>query len=129
MAYGEGGNLMNNLLRNVTKMVLLKRKCQCPECGAVLSMQESFDENNEINVCEKCGQKLANRQFAYQGERFPGVTWFCDDCGTILNTQEGFRDIYPFYRCDKCGYLNRITEDEAFDSIEEKREHRKKIGG
>lgn len=53
--------------------------------------------------------------------RFSNVDWWCDYCGSLLNYQSGFDDELDSWSCTECGTINRIAEDEIYESHEDYR--------
>ena len=90
----------------------------CIHCGAVLNKQEGFDPNLSRWFCTECGQLLLNED-PDEDVLYPGVTWYCDGCNDVLNEQEGFSDDCGEWTCTKCGYVNKISEDEIWDTAAE----------
>ena len=39
---------MNNLIRNILRMILNERYSYCKNCGSILELQEGFDENGQV---------------------------------------------------------------------------------
>lgn len=97
----------------------LKDEYFCPHCGSTLNEQSGFDPENGTWTCTECGQELYGDD-VYDGDIFPGVMWYCDECGTLLNKQNGFSDSCPIWFCAKCGYMNTISEENIFESKEDK---------
>ena len=83
----------------------------CPNCGAILTIQQGFESNDGFWTCKACGQQLFG-DGVYAGNRYPGVVWYCDECGALLNAQRGFDDMRDSWRCTKCGHVNPIAASE-----------------
>lgn len=48
-----------------------------------------------------------------------GADWYCDECDAYLNDQSGFTVDYGEWTCEVCGHINRISEDEIYESKED----------
>lgn len=90
----------------------------CPNCGADLNEQLGFDPDNGTWTCTDCGQLLMDDD-VYEGDQCEGIAWYCDNCDALLNRQPGFSDSFDTWTCTDCGHVNRITEDDIFESKED----------
>lgn len=88
----------------------------CPHCGADLEEQLGFNPQEGYWTCTECGQFLTDPESTDPNAQYYGVDWFCDGCGAYLNKQRGFSDWDSTWTCTECGYINRISEDEIYES-------------
>ena len=74
--------------------------------------KELFKEGKDVEDMQYC-------------KSFPESVWFCEKCEALLNVQEQFEDAEGFYQCKKCGYINRLSDENVYNSPDEY-EHKRK---
>lgn len=93
----------------------------CPNCGADLRKQESFNEEKHVHVCEECEQELLNPNCDDE------YIWHCNCCGEIMNNQDDWEgdNNKKYYKCSNCGAINDLSDPNSYeywneDEIDEK---------
>lgn len=87
----------------------------CPNCGADLRKQESFDEEKHVHVCEECEQELLNPDCDDE------YIWHCNKCGEIMNNQDDWEGDYDkkYYKCSNCGAFNDLSDPNSTEYYDE----------
>ena len=79
----------------------------CTKCGSNLRKQKSFSSEQNVHVCEVCGQELLNPNSESD------LIWHCNKCGDILNNQSDWCDGDGLYQCTNCGAYNDLDDPDS----------------
>ena len=84
----------------------------CPYCNATLNLQNTFDNNDNVHICEACGNVVMDSRC------MDNNICYCSECNDILNNQVSWvGETGKPYRCFNCGAINYLPS--ADDVIEE----------
>lgn len=84
----------------------------CPYCNATLNLQNTFDNNDNVHICEACGNVVMDSRC------MDNNICYCCKCNDILNNQVSWvGETGKPYRCFNCGAINYLPS--ADDVIEE----------
>lgn len=87
----------------------------CTRCQASLTMQKGYSSKLPYWICKGCGEVLINPSIDSDDD----MVWICDECGAFLSAQPGFKTDCGRWKCTECGFVNKIDENEVYDSEDE----------
>lgn len=102
-------------LKQKFKIIERPKEEFCTRCQASLTMQKGYSSGLPYWICKGCGEVLINPSIDTDSD----MVWICDECGAFLSAQPGFTTDCGKWTCTECGFVNKIDENEMYDSEDE----------